>query len=255
MILLSKLTNSTAVGYYGAAYKLLAMFTVIAALYAMNILPVLSRFYNTDNLKMKILFGRSLYYLLIFATALAMLTTVYATNIIHLFFGQEFLPAKMSLQILVWSGVVTYAGSLFGATLISIGRQSTGIWVATIGVIVNVAANLFMIPYWSFNGAALATLITELYVCLALGFVLYHYERLSLPVREFAKLAAFVPIMGIIAFCLKGICWMISLPLASLVFFAVGVFLRVINIDEIASFFIEIDRNESRPNYNIYLGE
>ena len=45
--------------------------------------------------------------------------------------------------------------------LITCGRQVADAWISLLMVFGNIGMNLWLIPFWSFNGAALATVLTE----------------------------------------------------------------------------------------------
>ncbi len=79
--------------------------------------------------------------------------------------GQEYLEAVPTLQILC----ISLVGAIFGGAVtyclnIPLGRERVNMIATTLSAIINVALNVFMIPLFKQNGAALTTAISEFFV-------------------------------------------------------------------------------------------
>jgi O-antigen/teichoic acid export membrane protein len=68
----------------------------------------------------------------------------------------------MSLQILIWTVPLLFLTSCFGNILISMNKQDLVIKIAFIYMIFNIGVNLVVIPQFSYLGAAVVTVLTEI---------------------------------------------------------------------------------------------
>jgi O-antigen/teichoic acid export membrane protein len=107
--------------------------------------------------------------------------TVLASRIVLQVFGVEYEASAIALQILVWNTVLIYTNSAFSFLLYSIDRQTTVVKVMVVTVIANVTLNIILIPAYSYVGASIAAVLSNLATLLMLGFILANTEyRLGL---------------------------------------------------------------------------
>ncbi|MEX0597367.1 MAG: polysaccharide biosynthesis C-terminal domain-containing protein, partial [Candidatus Paceibacterota bacterium] len=91
-----------------------------------------------------------------------------------------------------------FLGNLMGHILIGASLQNKSMYIAIIGAFFNVALNLYLIPIYSYLGAAIATAITE-------GLVLLSYIYLvKKHIQYFPKLQI-IHIITILATILMGL--------------------------------------------------
>jgi O-antigen/teichoic acid export membrane protein len=160
VVFLSLIATSTAVGLYGAAYRLLestffigtAVLGAFAAMYT-----YLGR--DTDP-SVQTVFERSVKLLVALLLPCAVGFGLLAEPLVRLLFGDELVDAAVPLRLLapaiVFLGVVTIASSL----LIARGRVELLIRAGIAAVVLNVALNLALIPPLDEAGAATAMLVT-----------------------------------------------------------------------------------------------
>lgn len=87
--------------------------------------------------------------------------TLVARDLIQLFFGAAYAPSSTALVILFWYTFFGFFSTFLVNLLVACGRQVVDVWISLLMVLGNIAMNLGLIPFWSFNGAALATVLTE----------------------------------------------------------------------------------------------
>jgi O-antigen/teichoic acid export membrane protein len=174
-VMLSYFVGDSAVGYYNAAYTLVLTLLFIPEAYLESIYPVMSRL-HTDQESIKqlnFLFQKSTKYLIGIALPICVGTSLIADEIIVLFFGSDFAPSTVGLQILIWSTLFMFLNLLFSNFLTSTNRQSIAVKAIAIGVSINIILNYLMIPKLSFAGASLATVITEIAILVIYSKYLY----------------------------------------------------------------------------------
>ena len=162
-IMLSLIVGNEVVGWYNAAYRIIFIFLSFQTIFIISIFPVMSSFYNKSN-SLKFAFERSFKYLLILSIPIAIFTTLMAKPIILLIFGPSYIPSIVALQILIWSIIFLFVNGLAGNLLGSVNKQSIVTKITGLGAISNILLNVILIPKFSYLGASLATVITEVII-------------------------------------------------------------------------------------------
>ncbi len=103
--------------------------------------------------------------------------TVLAKPLVYLLFGSEYLKSAGILAVAVWYVTFSYYGSVRNIWILAEGKQKylTGINVA--GAVANVALNFLLIPYWGAIGAAVASLVTQFFTNVIIGFIFKPIRR------------------------------------------------------------------------------
>lgn len=169
-VILSYFKGNTAVGYYGLAYKIFEVLVLGAAYYANSVLPVISNLAANDRQQLGVVYRKS-FVVLAWLGVGAALANFLMAPVLPYIFGAKYFYAVAPLQILSLALVVSYFNHLNGYTLIALGRQWWSFAVALVALGVNVVLNLWLIPQYSYLGAAFNTFITEALI-VALSLVL-----------------------------------------------------------------------------------
>lgn len=180
MVILSVFSGQEAVGLYGAAYRILEVLILGAAYFANAVLPLLSRYAETDRDKLRLLFRKSYVVLLLLGVGAAVATYVFAPLGIAIIAGPKFAGSVVALRILALVLVVAYFNHLNGYTLIALGKQWYSLAIALVALVVNVSLNLIFIPIYSYRAAAFITFLTEGLI-VVLSLVLIKRELRVLP--------------------------------------------------------------------------
>lgn len=178
MVIISKLVGTGAVAYYGAAYRIVGLMIFVPHAVMMSLYPILLHFKSKNDQDFNLVFRFSFYILMLVAIPTATWITLYADPLIRFIYTGKYEHAVPALQILVWSGVFTFASFLAGYTIIIIHRQWFGIYVSLAALVVNVILNLLLIPLYGIKAAAIVTVITECCVSVMLYLYLYMYEKI-----------------------------------------------------------------------------
>jgi O-antigen/teichoic acid export membrane protein len=180
-VILSAAKGNEAVGWYNAAYKIVLALVFIPSCFFVSLFPIMSKLYKSSVESLKLVYERSLKYMLILSIPIGVGITILASRIVTQVFGVEYEAAAIALQILVWSTVLIYIGSAFAFLMYSIDRQTTVVKVMAVTVTVNVILNIILIPAYSYVGASIASVISNLATLLMLGFIMANTEyRLGL---------------------------------------------------------------------------
>jgi O-antigen/teichoic acid export membrane protein len=163
-ILLSLLKGSTVVGWYSASYRLMEVFLFLPGVFATAVFPVFSSLHLSSHETLKLSYQKSFKYLALLSVPVAVGTTVLAPEIVLLIYKNAFTPSIIILQILIWAIPITFLNYIFGTILPAMNRQNVLLKVTFLSMIFNISLNLVLIPTYSYMGAAVVTVATELFI-------------------------------------------------------------------------------------------
>jgi len=197
-VMLSVMKDQTAVGLYGASYKILEILIALPGMFMGLLLPLFTKYYLQDKTRFQHIFQQAFNILLTVAIPLGVAGILLSGKILDLIAGKEFMPATNTLQVLFIGIGFIFLGNLMGHILISAQLQSKSMYIAIIGAVFNVGLNLYLIPRYSYLGAATATAITE-------GLVLLSYIYLVRKHIQYFPKFQFIHLITILATILMGV--------------------------------------------------
>jgi O-antigen/teichoic acid export membrane protein len=160
-VLLGILRDSTEVGLYGAAYRLVTPWLMLASVAGLLAMPTLARLVEQRSPDVeRTLLGLSRG-LLALGIPVAAATTITAPQVLQIVFGPAYADASAPLALLIWSSVTVYANAPFGFLLLARHQDRRYMWIAIVGAVVNLGMNAVLIPTIGMVGAATATLGAE----------------------------------------------------------------------------------------------
>lgn len=164
IIFLDRMVGEKAVGYYNASYKFVYQAIFIPIAFINSIFPLMSEYWNNNREKLKVLFQKAYDYMVLIAIPLGMVVTITAPKLILLIYGEEYSPSILALQILIWGVVVMFMSIVFGYMMVALNEQRKSLVINSCALVLNISLNLLLIPFITFIGASIATVITELSV-------------------------------------------------------------------------------------------
>lgn len=106
-----------------------------------------------------------------FALTQSILMTVLAKPIICLLYGEAYLNAVPMLQLVVWYDTFGYYGSVRNIWILAEEKQKHLTKINVVGALVNVVLNACLIPIWGGIGAAIASIISQFFTNVLIGFI------------------------------------------------------------------------------------
>jgi len=162
VLLLKPMKGDTVVGYYSAALKYVDGLLIIPQYFTQAIFPLMSRYAATSRDSLLRAYVLSLRLLLIVALPIAAAMPFIAEGLILVLGGGEYLPhSQIALQLIIWFLPFSFVNSVTQYVLIAIDQQRFLTKAFLIGVTFNIAANLIVIPIFSYQGAAVVTILSE----------------------------------------------------------------------------------------------
>lgn len=174
-IMLGAMRGSLDVGIYGIPFRVMDVLVAVPALFVANVFPVLARHLD-DPGRAQVVFQRAVDFLAVATFPVVAGVFVLAGPIVHLVGGQAYLTASTValaglpvtavavLRVLVWIAVAASSGHLMLALAILRNLQGKVVWIVLVATGVNLGANYLLIPRYSYLGASVATILTEVAV-------------------------------------------------------------------------------------------
>ncbi|MDL2246548.1 flippase [Methanobrevibacter sp. OttesenSCG-928-K11] len=164
VVMITSMVGDYAAGLYNASYKLISFLSLFYGIYNAVVFPVMSKFYKNEKSLLNVSLEKSIKYLLLITIPLAVLTTFYSKEIIVLFFGPSYILASSILQILIWTVCFLFINGACSIFLNASYKEVAVTKIYLIAAVFNVIVNLILIPFYSYNGAAIATVLSDVLI-------------------------------------------------------------------------------------------
>lgn len=171
LIAVGLLLTEEAAGQYGVAYRIFWVPILFVQAYYLALRPAVSRAYIGGLEPFLSQLGDATRLLVAGAVGVTVGTIVLAEPLVVFLFTDAYLPAVLPLQILMLSFLAHAVMGHYRQLLISFDLQGAMFRIMAAGALVNVAANLLLIPFWGIRGAAVAAVIAAI-VILALSYLI-----------------------------------------------------------------------------------
>jgi O-antigen/teichoic acid export membrane protein len=168
MSMLAAFRPSRDVGQYGTAYKLLETTTFVAWAVNIALLPSLSQLSPTTTPTIGSVYQRGLKLVIAITLPMAVGAAVLAGPIISLIYGSQYHGAAKALVLLAPTIALFPVTSLTSQLFFVQERRPTVALVYGLAAVWLVVLNLYLIPHYSYRGAAAGATITEALVTVIL---------------------------------------------------------------------------------------
>ena len=220
-VMLTFMKDYAATGWYNASYKIIDTLSFLPFVVITAIFPAMSKFHKNNKMLLKILYEKSFYYLTLLALPLGLGATLLADRIILFVYKQSFINSVIVLQILVWALVLIFMNYIMGYLLNSVEKQKLFTLATGLCAVLNVVLNFILIPLYSFIGASIATVITELF-----NFSMLYYftskngYKINI-LKMLLKPATVTALMGIFVVYFMRLHLLLLIPLSILFYFSI----------------------------------
>ncbi|WP_010179989.1 flippase [Glaciecola sp. HTCC2999] len=191
-IMINHMLGSVEVGKYAAAVRLSEAWYFIPVVISSSLFPAII---NAKKISKELYYSRiqKLYDLMAWmAIAIAIPMTFLSDWVIDLLYGKEFVQAGKVLMIHIWSSVFVFLGVASSKWFIVEGLQKYSLYRTLFGAILNILLNFVLIPMYGIYGAAVATLLSQIFACYLFNVVnrksrrtfVLHTNALLFPFRK-----------------------------------------------------------------------
>lgn len=171
-IMLKLMIDDAATGYYSAAVACAGMTAFVFSAVIDSFRPMIfdDKKNNEEQYEKDVC---RLYSIIIYLSLLqSVFITAFAGLIIRILYGVDYVPSVSALRLIVWYTTFSYVGSVRNIWILAESKQKY-LWVINLtGAASNVVLNYFLIPVMGIMGAALASLITQIFTNVIIGFII-----------------------------------------------------------------------------------
>ena len=233
IVMLTNMVGDYATGIYNATYKLISVLTLFYSVYTAVIFPVMSRLFKNDKKLLIISYEKSIKYLMLIIIPIAIGTMFYSLDIIQLIYGHKYDQAASVLSILIWTVCLLFISGASNTLLNASHREVTVTKIYAIAAVFNVVLNFIMIPHFSYNGAAITTVLSDVLIVVLQTYVIYklgHRPSKNL-YSELIKIIIGSAVLGIALYILHLNMW-VAIPVGIIIYFAVITLLKFFDDDD-----------------------
>jgi PST family polysaccharide transporter len=181
LLLLERLAPLEEMGRYAAASKVTSLLETLPLIAMATLYPVMARYATEDRARLRALHRRAVCSFGLVALPLLAVTALGSSWLIVLLFGRSFLGAESSLVVLLWHTAFLYLALPSGNLLVSLGKERVNLVVNLIGLALNAALNIALIPSLGAVGAALASSATYFFIWVAVSAAAHGVLVLAAP--------------------------------------------------------------------------
>ena len=176
-IMIKLMVSETENGFYSAAVTCAGMANFVYAAIIDSARPVILGS-KKDSVKKFENNVSKLYSVIIYMGLLeSIFFTVFSELIVFVLYGQDYSSTAPMLRIVIWYVAFSYMGTVRNIWILAQEKQKW-LWIINLsGALMNIALNAVMIPIWGGCGAALASVLTQFFANVIIGFILKPIRR------------------------------------------------------------------------------
>ena len=159
-------------GYYSAAVACAGMTSFVFSAIIDSMRPTIFESKKVSNAGFELNMIR-LYAIIIYLSLLqCVVITLFSKLIITIIYGSQYMQSVNALRIVVWYTTFAYLGSVRNIWILSENKQKY-LWIINLcGALMNVILNYILIPVYGICGAAVASLITQIFTNVIIGWII-----------------------------------------------------------------------------------
>src|SRR5690606_33279760 len=163
-LILGFLKGYEAVGYYAAGTKINKMAIPVLTSLGTVLIPRISNAFKSGDLnQVKTLTNHSLDLIIILGVPMSIGLIALSPELIYLFSGTQFFPSILPMQIFAPVVLIIGISNVFAIQILTPARKDKEVTIAVcIGLFISLIFNFILIPLYSYTGAAITNLISEL---------------------------------------------------------------------------------------------
>ena len=168
--MLKHMLDETSVGYYSLATTISAMWVFVLQAIIDSMYPTILQLHKKDKEQFDRK-NRQLYAIVFYVSVVVgIIFCLLGEIVIQIMYGKEFLPAVSALKIVTWYTIFSYLGVARNAWIVCKNKQKYLKYMYILAAIANVFLNYICIPIWGMNGAAFASLITQILTSIVIPY-------------------------------------------------------------------------------------
>ncbi len=222
---LKGISHDVAVGIYKVPYRLLEVIQGFPALFLTALFPFMNKYIVGKDSRLFSMYQKAFDFLVALALPMIVGVVVLAHALIPFITksGTQWTPAVLTMQILIFSVAFAFIDNYAGFIIISQKKQKYLIGPNIMYLVFNLVLNIIVIPFWSYNGAAIVTVWTEMLVCATNFIIIYKLMHWYPKLHALVKICGATAVMGVVVYALDriGLYFLLNGALSMAVYFVV----------------------------------
>lgn len=220
-------------GIYASAFRLLDALVMIAYLFSVILLPLFSKMLKNRE-DVGVIVKSSFSLLFMFSVTAVVILEVFRLPVLDLLYEEHVEESAAVFRFLIPCIIPISMTYIFGTLLTANGNMKWLNMTAAVGIIVNVAVNLFLIPRMHAVGASIASLSTQTVVCVSQFYIAMKtlglsFRRLPLWSAVIYTVALTPAVLAVRAYFNGHVLW--ALLIAGGIALVLGFATRLLNFD------------------------
>ena len=219
IVMLFYLSGDYATGLYKSAYNIINVFTTFFVVYQSVVFPVMSKFFKESQDLIKVSYELSVKYLLLIIIPLSVGVFYYARPLVDLIYRNQYSLASTPVQILIWTVLFLFINGTASVLLNAIDKEKTVTKIYIIAAAFNVCLNMVLIPAYSYDGAAIATVLSEILITFLTLYYIFKtdYKPDFNLLKNIIKLIACGIILAVVLYYIHVSMWL-AIPIGLIVY-------------------------------------
>jgi O-antigen/teichoic acid export membrane protein len=172
VLLLSFYKGSLAVGLYEATAAIFYRFNILARMFNNALMPVMAREYETEAARIRSYVNAAARYQTLIGLPLTLFCMLLGERIVVLIYGPDFAESGLVFSLMASIILLRFLDNTLATTLTAVNMQTQRSIIVGLTAVFNIALNVYVLPLYSFQGAAVTTILTELVFFAGLYLVL-----------------------------------------------------------------------------------
>jgi len=236
------------VGIYAVSYRVLETTLFAGSFLSSSLKPLFSISIEKNKEKAERALSQAIVFLLFMALVIAIICVTFPKEIILFLSNKEFLGGSNALIILGLASILIYVGGIFGEVLIARDMRKTLVKTSIFILLFNIALNIFLIPRYSYIGAAYATLISEMVLITISYTITKRVVDVRLDLLRIFKLFFIAALASLLGFFIKesGVYFLANILIISLFYLLCSYFFNAIPKDKVDSYLNSLKKKWSK---------
>jgi O-antigen/teichoic acid export membrane protein len=228
VVLTSLVASQQETGYFSAAFRVFSVLSAVPGLLVASAFPILARAARDDRERLRYALQRLWDVGLVIGAGVAVLTAVGAPVAIDVVAGADFEPSVTVLQIQAGALFASYFVAIWGYALLSLSAFRSLLVANLLALALAAGLTLPLAPEYGADGAAVATLVGEVGLAIALGVqLMWSRQDLRVDLDILPRVLLASALAAVIVF-VPGVPDVVDIAVATVVYVAAAVALRAV---------------------------
>lgn len=172
VLMLSFYQGSLAVGLYEATASIFYRFNVLARMFNNALMPLMAREYEISMTRVRGYVNAAARYQIVIGMPMTLFCLMLGERIVLFVYGPEFAASGLVFSLLATIITLRFLDNTLATTLTAVNMQTQRSIIVAGAAVLNVLLNMYVLPRYSYVGATVTTIMTEVFFFAALYAVL-----------------------------------------------------------------------------------